>query len=74
MTNGLIKSTRKWGMTMINIKRSNHKIIAGVAGGIAENFGWAVLPIRLIFLLFSFSGFGIFAYLLLWAIMESPSE
>ena len=50
--------------------RSNqHKMIAGVMGGIAERFGWDVTILRIVFVLISIfsAGFpGILVYLILW--------
>ena len=53
--------------------RSNqHKMIAGVMGGIAERFGWDVTILRIVFVLISIfsAGFpGILVYLILWFVI-----
>ena len=50
-------------------RSTDHKIIAGVCGGIAEWRGWRPTTVRLIYVTISIisAGFpGIFVYLLLW--------
>ncbi len=57
--------------------RSNqHKMIAGVMGGIAERFGWDVTILRIIFVLVSIfsAGFpGILVYLILWFVIPKQN-
>jgi phage shock protein PspC (stress-responsive transcriptional regulator) len=46
------------------------RMIAGVAGGIAERFGIDPTIVRVIFALsVFFGGFGIFAYIVLWILL-----
>ena len=45
------------------------RMIAGVAGGIAEHYGWNATVIRIIFLITAFTGVGEFVYLVMWLIM-----
>src|SRR5262245_21498920 len=51
------------------LRRSRrNRIIAGVAGGVAEHLGFDPLPVRLAFAALAVTGFGIVVYLLLWAL------
>ena len=57
-------------------RSNNSKIIAGVMGGIAENFGWNANLLRLIFTLVSIlsAGFpGILIYLILWFVIPKQT-
>jgi phage shock protein PspC (stress-responsive transcriptional regulator) len=58
------------------LRRSrNHKIIAGVCGGIAKNAGWDPTTVRVVYVLISvFSGCfpGFLGYFALWIVM--PKE
>ncbi len=48
-------------------RRAGHRLVAGVAGGLADYMGTPPLVFRLVFLVFAFiGGVGILAYLLLW--------
>ena len=52
-----------------------HRIIAGVCGGLAEYFESDPVLIRLIFIFFSFvGGSGILLYLVLWALLGGKNE
>ncbi len=52
-----------------------HRIIAGVAGGMAERFGIPVILVRLIWLILLVPGGipGIVPYLICWVIIPSES-
>ncbi|WP_307810653.1 PspC domain-containing protein [Tomitella cavernea] len=51
----------------------DQKMIAGVCGGIAENFGWNVSTVRLVFVLSCLlPGPQVLLYLVLWIVM--PKE
>jgi phage shock protein C len=50
----------------------DHRIIAGVWGGIAEHYGWSVGLVRILFVLFGLFGAGEIAYIVLWIVM--PKE
>jgi phage shock protein PspC (stress-responsive transcriptional regulator) len=50
----------------------NHRVIAGVCGGIAEHYGWSVGLVRVLFLIFGLFGAGEIAYIVLWIVM--PKE
>ncbi|WP_413628064.1 PspC domain-containing protein [Fructilactobacillus vespulae] len=56
----------------IPIRRSHtNRVFAGVLGGLAENFGWNPVVLRIIWILLTFAGFsGLIAYLILWLLME----
>lgn len=56
-------------------KSSEHKILAGVCGGIADFFDINPTPIRLGFLAFSLAfGFGALAYLVAALVIPPESE
>ncbi len=63
-------------MTEKRLSRSrDHKVIAGVCGGLAEWFGWPADRVRLIYVIVSIvsAAFpGILVYLALWFLM--PEE
>jgi phage shock protein C len=50
----------------------NHRVIAGVCGGIAEHYGWSIGLVRSLFLLFGLFGAGEIIYIVLWIVM--PKE
>lgn len=51
------------------LRRSRrHRLVAGVAGGVAEHLGVDVVAVRIAFTGLAFTGFGIIAYLLLWVL------
>lgn len=61
----------------LTLTRSNHKIIAGVCGGIAEYLGWEPARFRLVYLLVSIisAGFpGTLIYLVLWLLMPAENK
>ncbi len=48
-------------------RRSSHRLVAGVAGGLADYAGTRPLVFRLVFVVFAFlGGIGILVYLVLW--------
>lgn len=58
------------------LTRSDHRIIAGVCGGIADYLGWSRFKVRLIYVLISIlsAAFpGIIVYLVLWFVMPARS-
>ncbi|NLW57094.1 MAG: PspC domain-containing protein [Firmicutes bacterium] len=61
-------------------RSTQERMIAGVAGGLAEYFGIDVVIVRLLWVLAFFFGGGIFAYLLAWIVIpeqkftSSPEE
>ncbi|WP_182347714.1 PspC domain-containing protein [Tomitella gaofuii] len=59
---------------MVTLARSrDRKMIAGVCGGIAENFGWKASTVRLVFVLSCLlPGPQVLLYLVLWIVM--PQE
>jgi phage shock protein C len=60
------------GGTMALNRSRDHKMIAGVCGGIAEHYGWSVGLVRFLFLLTGLFGAGEIAYIVLWIVM--PKE
>ncbi|MFT8993365.1 PspC domain-containing protein [Lentilactobacillus hilgardii] len=59
----------------IHIHRSKeHRVIAGVIGGLSEKYDWDPLLARIVFLLLAFTPLfpGFIAYLILWILMEAP--
>ncbi|MBV7329694.1 PspC domain-containing protein [Chloroflexi bacterium TSY] len=56
-----------------NVLRRKNRVIAGVAGGLADFFGLDVSLVRLMFILsLLFGGSGLFLYIVLWIVM--PKE
>ncbi len=58
-------STRLW-------RSDEHKMIAGVCGGIADFLGWTPTSVRVLYVLVSICSVafpGILAYLVLWFVM-----
>lgn len=51
------------------VKSSSQRMISGVCGGIAEYFNMDVTVIRILWVVFSFSGSGIIAYIIAALIM-----
>lgn len=59
------------------LMRSEDRMVAGVAGGLAEYFNTDPTLIRILFVLLTllgFGGLGILTYIVLWIIMPEPSE
>jgi phage shock protein C len=61
--------------TTTKFRRSSNKVIAGIAGGVAEFVGGNPLVVRLIFVFVLLLTFGIFVlpYLLLWWLIPVES-
>ena len=59
------------------LMRSEDRMVAGVAGGLAEYFDTDPTLIRILFVLLTllgFGGLGIITYIVLWIIMPEPAE
>ncbi|HSH03515.1 MAG TPA: PspC domain-containing protein [Anaerolineae bacterium] len=57
------------------LKRSNDRILAGVAGGLAEHFNIDPTLVRIVFiLLVALGGHGMIIYAILWFIMPKPDN
>ena len=55
----------------------NHRMIAGVMGGIAEYLGWNVTLVRLLFVIISTASVavpGILIYIVLWIVMPNATQ
>lgn len=61
---------------MSRLERSaNHRVFAGVCGGIADWLGWPPNTVRLLFILsFVFPGPQAIFYFVAWIVMPSPSR
>lgn len=63
---------------LIKLHRSyNHRMIAGVMGGIAEYLGWSPNMVRLFFVIVSCASVavpGILVYVVLWLLMPNARE
>jgi phage shock protein C len=55
-------------------KTESGKMIAGVCAGIAEYFNFDVSLVRIVFVLFGFTGGGILAYIIAAIILPDKSE
>lgn len=56
-------------------RSKEHRIIAGVCGGIAEWLGWNVTAVRILYVVVSLASVafpGILVYIILWIVM--PNE
>lgn len=54
-----------------------HRLVAGVCGGIAEWLGWSPTVVRLLFVIVSIASAafpGILVYLALWILMPTRSD
>ncbi|MBL1213360.1 MAG: PspC domain-containing protein [Ignavibacteriae bacterium] len=61
----------------MNLKRSNDRYLAGVCGGLAEQFGVSPFLMRVLYAAVSFITFvlpGLIVYIVLWNTMEKPDE
>jgi phage shock protein C len=53
-----------------------NRIVAGVAGGMAEGFGMSVLPVRIVWVLLFLPGGapGLLLYIIFWLLMPDPEK
>ena len=62
---------------LIKLHRSyQHRMIAGVMGGVAEYFGWSLTVPRILFVIISCASVavpGILIYLILWILMPNAT-
>jgi len=56
------------------LSKSDDRVLLGVCGGIAEFLGWSKQSVRILWVIFTFMGLGIFAYPILAFIMPSESD
>ena len=49
-----------------------HRLIAGVCGGMAESLGWSPLVVRILYVILPF--LGIPTYIVLWIVMPQAQE
>lgn len=56
------------------LTRSNDKILLGVCSGIADFVGWPKTTVRMLWVVFTFMGFGFFAYPILAFFMPADSD
>ena len=63
---------------LVKLHRSqNHRMIAGVLGGIAEYLGWNVTLVRLLFVIISTASVavpGILIYIVSWIVMPNATQ
>lgn len=61
---------------MARLQRSrNHRVLAGVCGGIADSLGWSPNLVRVLFVLsFIFPGPQAIFYFIAWIVMPSPDN
>ena len=56
----------------MRLERSReHRLIAGVCGGIAERLGWSPLLVRILYVLLPF--LGVVAYIILWIVLPQAA-
>jgi len=52
------------------VRRRSERVIAGVAAGVANYFGWNITVVRILWLLLLlFAGTGLLLYIILWIVM-----
>lgn len=57
------------------VRRTDDKMIAGVAGGVADFFGLDPTIVRIVFVLLAvFGGGGLVLYLVMWVIVPKPAD
>ena len=59
------------------LRRSRHRMIAGVCGGLAEWLGWRPAVVRILYALLSVASAafpGTIVYLILWLVMPGPED
>ena len=54
-------------------RNENDKVVGGVSSGLANYFNIDVVIVRILFVAFAFSGFGIITYLILWVAVPSSA-
>lgn len=63
---------------LVKLHRSkNHRMLAGVMGGVAEYLGWSPTLVRLAFVIVSCASVavpGILIYLVLWILMPNATD
>jgi phage shock protein C len=52
-------------------RRGQGRIIAGVCAGIADQYGFSPFLVRVLFVIFAFTGASEIAYLVLWILMPN---
>lgn len=57
------------GQRLDRPRRGQGRILAGVCGGIAQHYGFSPFLVRLLFVIFAFTGASEVAYLVLWIVM-----
>ncbi|WP_339664945.1 PspC domain-containing protein [Maribacter arcticus] len=61
-------------MNQKKLSKSDDKILLGVCAGIADFLGWPKTTVRLLWIIFTFMGLGIFAYPILALLMPNASD
>lgn len=54
-------------------RNENDKVVGGVCSGLANYFGIDVVIVRILFVVFAISGFGILTYIILWVAVPSSA-
>lgn len=52
-------------------RRGDGRMIAGVCAGIADQYGFSVTLVRVLFVILAFTGASEIAYLILWLVMPN---
>lgn len=61
---------------MSKLLRAKKKIFGGVCAGIAEYFGWDVIPLRIVWVVLAIIGVGspVLFYFILWLLMPDAAS
>ena len=73
---GLGQAGREVKKTMALYRSRNHRMIAGVCGGLADWLGWSPTMVRLLYVIVSIASAafpGMLVYIILWIAMPEAS-
>lgn len=73
---GLGRAGREVTKTMALYRSRNHRMIAGVCGGLADWLGWSPTMVRLLYVIVSIASAafpGMLVYIILWIAMPEAS-
>lgn len=56
------------------VRLKSGRILAGVAGGLADYLGWPRFLVRLLFVIFAFTGIGELVYIVMWLLVPKTGR
>jgi phage shock protein PspC (stress-responsive transcriptional regulator) len=60
--------------TKVLVRSRKGRIVAGICAGVADYFGWDVTLVRVVAVVSVFTGAGVLAYLVAWALIPVEGE